>query len=115
MTFCLKFCEKFTNRLAAGLKRLYRFRSSAIVANCCNAASRSSAISAAITSGYSQPRLELIPLCVIMCNVIKSFRCPHTEQLFHGRFAKKLPHGLQRIAKRKLDQLHAAATLDFLH
>jgi proteic killer suppression protein len=34
--------------------------------------------------------------------------------LFHGRFSSKLPQDLQRIAQRKLKQLSAAATLDFL-
>ena len=46
--------------------------------------------------------------------MIISFACKETEGLFRGRFSRKLPHDLQRIAQRKLVQLHAAATLDFL-
>jgi proteic killer suppression protein len=46
--------------------------------------------------------------------VIVSFACKETEKLFHGRFSAKLPNAVQRIAQRKLRQLHAAATLDFL-
>lgn len=46
--------------------------------------------------------------------VIISFSCKETEKLFHGRFSAKLPQDLQRIAQRKLKQLSAAATLDFL-
>lgn len=47
-------------------------------------------------------------------NMIISFSCKHTEQLFSGKFSPKLPNDIQRIAQRKLKQLHAAATLDFL-
>jgi proteic killer suppression protein len=43
-----------------------------------------------------------------------SFRCKETEKLFHGRFSAQLPRDIQRIAQRKLKQVHAAATLDFL-
>ena len=46
--------------------------------------------------------------------MIKSFACKETEKLFHGRFSGKLPQDVQRIAQRKLKQLQAAATLDFL-
>jgi len=45
--------------------------------------------------------------------MIQSFRCAETERLFRrvrgGRFAS-----IAAVARRKLDQLHAAATLDFL-
>ena len=45
--------------------------------------------------------------------MIRSFRCKDTERLANGyrvmRFA-----GFERIAQRKLAQLDAAATLDFL-
>lgn len=46
--------------------------------------------------------------------MIRSFACKETEKLFNGRFSTKLPQDLQRIAQRKLRQLHGAATLDFL-
>jgi proteic killer suppression protein len=46
--------------------------------------------------------------------VIRSFACKETETLFHGRFSTRLPQDVQRIAQRKLKQLSAAATLDFL-
>jgi proteic killer suppression protein len=45
--------------------------------------------------------------------MILSFRCADTERLFRrkrvGRFAS-----IETVARRKLDQLNAAATLDFL-
>jgi proteic killer suppression protein len=46
--------------------------------------------------------------------MIASFACKETEKLFYGRFSAKLPQDAQRTAQRKLKQLHAAATLDFL-
>jgi len=46
--------------------------------------------------------------------MIVSFGCKETEKLFHGRFSAKLPQDVQRSAQRKLKQIHAAATLDFL-
>ena len=48
------------------------------------------------------------------CPVIKSFSSKEAEKLFQGRFSAKLPQDVQRIAQRKLKQLNAAATLDFL-
>ncbi len=44
----------------------------------------------------------------------KSFKCKETEKLFRRRFSGRLPGDLQRIAQRKLNQIHAAATLEFL-
>ncbi|MFL5245559.1 MAG: type II toxin-antitoxin system RelE/ParE family toxin [Gemmataceae bacterium] len=45
--------------------------------------------------------------------MIQSFRCADTERLFRrervGRFAR-----FERVARRKLDRLNAAVTLDFL-
>ena len=46
--------------------------------------------------------------------MIKSFKCKETERLFNGNFSRKLPQSIQRIAQRKLIQIHAATTLDFL-
>jgi proteic killer suppression protein len=45
--------------------------------------------------------------------MIQSFKCTDTERLFSrvrvARFAN-----IERVARRKLDQLNAAATLDFM-
>jgi proteic killer suppression protein len=46
--------------------------------------------------------------------MIKSFRCKETERIFHGRFATRFPKEMQRVALRKLTQIHGAATLTFL-
>ena len=46
--------------------------------------------------------------------MIVSFNCKETEKLFRGRFSRKLPQNIQRIAARKLEQLHAATILDTL-
>lgn len=46
--------------------------------------------------------------------MISSFLCKETEKLYHGRFSSKLPQDVQRIAQRKLKQLSAAKTVDFL-
>ena len=46
--------------------------------------------------------------------MIKVFKCKETERVFHGRFSKKLPQNIQRLAARKLTMLHYAASLDDL-
>ena len=46
--------------------------------------------------------------------MIVSFNCKETEKLFCGRFSRKLPQNIQRVAARKLEQLHAATILDTL-
>lgn len=46
--------------------------------------------------------------------MIKSFKCKETEKIFTGRFSKKLPHNIQRLAERKLVMLHKAADLNDL-
>lgn len=43
--------------------------------------------------------------------MITSFKCRETEKIFQGRFSKKLPHGIQRPAERKLIMLHFAKSL----
>lgn len=43
--------------------------------------------------------------------MIKSFADKDTEGLFHGHFARKLPHDIQRVAQRKLRQINAAGKL----
>lgn len=46
--------------------------------------------------------------------MIRTFACKETEKLFRGFFSSRLPQDMQRVAQRKLKQLSAAATLDFL-
>jgi proteic killer suppression protein len=46
--------------------------------------------------------------------MIKSFKCKEPEGIFQGRFSKKLPHEIQRIAERKLIMLHRSAVINDL-
>ena len=46
--------------------------------------------------------------------MIRVFRDKEAEKVFKGRFAKKLPHDIQRIAERKLILLHRSVTLNDL-
>ncbi len=46
--------------------------------------------------------------------VIKSFKCRETERVFGGRFSRRLPRDIQRLAARKLEVLAAAGSLDSL-
>ena len=48
-----------------------------------------------------------------MCRVIRSFRCKDTERLANGYRVRRFT-GFEQIARRKLAQLDAAATLGFL-
>jgi proteic killer suppression protein len=43
--------------------------------------------------------------------MIRSFADKDTEALFHGHFARRLPNDIQRVAQRKLRQIHAAEEL----
>lgn len=43
--------------------------------------------------------------------MIKSFKCKEAQEIFQGRFSRKLPHDIQRIAERKLIMLHRAADI----
>ena len=45
--------------------------------------------------------------------MIKSFFCKETQALFEGRNPRRF-RAIQSVAERKLTQLEAAATLDFL-
>jgi len=46
--------------------------------------------------------------------MITSFCCKETEKIFHGTFSVRLPSDIQRVARRKLLLIDAAATLMFL-
>jgi proteic killer suppression protein len=43
--------------------------------------------------------------------MIESFACAETEQIFSGQLSRRLPTDIQRTARRKLLQLHAATQL----
>ena len=45
--------------------------------------------------------------------MIQSFRCPHTQALFEGGEPRRW-RAIQTVAERKLTQLDAAQTLEFL-
>ncbi|MFM7482963.1 MAG: type II toxin-antitoxin system RelE/ParE family toxin [Burkholderiaceae bacterium] len=45
--------------------------------------------------------------------MILTFQCADTEDLFHGRRVKRFAN-IEKVALRKLQQLHAATALDFL-
>lgn len=46
--------------------------------------------------------------------MISSFRCRETEKLFAGRFSRKLPPHIKRVAARKLKLLNDTAELNDL-
>lgn len=46
--------------------------------------------------------------------MIKSFKCKETELIWEGRFSKKLPQDIQRVAKRRLLALDNSKTLNDL-
>ena len=43
--------------------------------------------------------------------MIESFGCAETEKVFRGQVSRRLPTDIQRTARRKLLQLHAAVRL----
>jgi len=43
--------------------------------------------------------------------MIESFACGETERVFRGELSRRLPTDIQRTARRKLLQLHAATQL----
>ncbi len=58
--------------------------------------------------------MTIISFWVIILAMIKIFKCKETEKIFQGRFSKKLPHDIQRLAERKLIMIHRAANLNDL-
>jgi proteic killer suppression protein len=46
--------------------------------------------------------------------MIRGFKDKEAERVFDGRYSKKLPQDIQRVAERKLIMLHRAATLNDL-
>jgi proteic killer suppression protein len=46
--------------------------------------------------------------------VIASFACAETERIFHGQRSRRLPADIQNTARRKLEYLHRARTLQDL-
>jgi proteic killer suppression protein len=46
--------------------------------------------------------------------MIKSFKDEETAKVFRRQFSRKLPHDIQRIARRKLELLDGAETLQDL-
>lgn len=46
--------------------------------------------------------------------MIKSYACRETERIFSGRFSRKLPNDITRVAERKLRFINRAATLNDL-
>jgi toxin HigB-1 len=46
--------------------------------------------------------------------VITSFACAETERIFRGERSRKLPSDIQNTARRKLEYLHRARTLNDL-
>lgn len=43
--------------------------------------------------------------------MIRSFKCPETSRIFNNEVSPRFPPEIQRTARRKLRQLHAAITL----
>lgn len=46
--------------------------------------------------------------------MIVSFACAETEQIFRGERSRRLPPDIQNVARRKLEYLHRARTLNDL-
>ena len=46
--------------------------------------------------------------------MIESFSCAETEKIWHRQNSRKLPHDIQRIARRKLLMIDAASDLNSL-
>jgi proteic killer suppression protein len=48
---------------------------------------------------------------MLLRGMIESFACAETEKIFRGQVSRRLPTDIQRTARRKLLQLHAASQL----
>ena len=46
--------------------------------------------------------------------MIKSFKSKEAEKIYHGRYSKRFPMDIQRLAARKLEMLAAASELKSL-
>ena len=58
--------------------------------------------------------MTLIPQCVIILPMIKSFRDKETEKIFNRYFSSKLPQNIQNIARKKLIILDAVTEIEDL-
>ena len=52
--------------------------------------------------------------CRYYQTMITSFACRETELVFSGRFSRRLPHDITRVAERKLRFIHRAVSLNDL-
>ena len=50
-------------------------------------------------------------MTLLWLGTIQGFACTETEKVFGGRIARRFPPSIQRTARRKLLQLHAAVTV----
>ncbi len=48
---------------------------------------------------------------MLPADMIESFACAETGLIFSGQLSRRFPAGIQRVARRKLLQLNAAAQL----
>jgi len=58
--------------------------------------------------------LIIVTQCVIILIMIKSFADKETERVFNRELSRKLPADIQRAARRKMEILNAAQTLQDL-
>lgn len=58
--------------------------------------------------------MTLLSSCVITLFMIKSFQDKETEKIFNRQISSKLPQDIQRIARKKLVIIDAAASLNDL-
>ena len=53
-------------------------------------------------------------LCVMICAMIRNFKCAQTELIWGGSSSRQLPQSIQHIARRKLRMLHNSRVLNDL-
>lgn len=51
---------------------------------------------------------------MLLCAVIRSYRCAETESILNGNVSRRFPREMQSVARRKLLMLHAATTIQDL-